>query len=1587
MTKTAPGLAALATAMAAASTASAAVGGGWTNAGLTGQYYANTALTAPSSFTRKEVRLDFGSTNSLKPGGSISPSFQAVGPTNWSAEWTGQFIPRFSEAYTFKVFADDACVVKVRPTGGSSWTTVINQASYTGADSIGTYGPLTAGASYDIDITFTQLSGNWGLRVRWTSQSVPEEVIDTLTQSGYDNPDGTQAFRDLVKGARNSWNGINGNPAPAMDANGWPMGDGNYTFQESLNQGLDIDPLMQGTVAFSFNGSATVSVTGNCKSVTSSYNSGTNTTTGTFTVFANHWNASYFTFSNSHRDGTPTGPGGITNLKLMRPTAPNATTSYSATDPTPFTPQMEAAMAHFNAVRFQYVANQQKVWTDRTPPTYFNQAGGTVSAPQYGVGGNSSNGWSWEYKIMLCNESGRDLMISIPTVAAGSSPSDTTSYIYYLANLFKYGSNGSTPYTQATANPVYPPLNPNLHVYLELENELWNFAGVFGTDYNNIDALVRADAAANNADWAIINYDNSSTLQSNGTVTNANTLHYRKIITRLVEISNIFRSIFGNAAMPSGSIDPQVRPLYEWQYANSNNTASLGLTFADIFFNNADGQQHSSVPHPVNYYFWGGGGASYYGAVNGEGLTTLLPDQDFATPTVPTGYTVNPTGGSWTFTGTAGIAQPSSGSDIPPAYAGTQVGYVTDTGSMKVSVTFPSSQTSSLYAVSFKAVNRLQNGASAADKQNIRVFLDGQTDITAKTYSQGNGYTPPAYNTGQPWKAQNVAWTWSNYYYTQSFNITPGSTHTITIQGEGKSGATNQTVFLGEVQVTSVDAIFAGGIPGGGEATGQPVGSSIVGTMTNEASWAMAYGLQEFAYESGWSLGGDDGGSWIQLDAKYGDSRTLTAQKTFMTYFYQAGCAVDMFGTYAQWPNWSDYYDQDGILDIGTFPIIQGIDAMANTLAPEPTNGSAIPGALGVASATLANAGSISGGAINGTNGWISWNVIAPISNHYNFATDATPGASLSIDVDGLSIGTVANSANAAIAAPSGAYLTKGFHVVKVRSTNGSFHLTQLIVGAGLPPAAGNAVEVFALVNQPANSTSAAPSAVQSGLTASNVTFGAGLQGTNYGGLPKMTGCLQAGIVSSAATSLADAKTKNSYFTFSLTPTSGNTLALGSFLYHLSTDDGSHLVSSVGWSTDGTTFADIATTDVAEASNSIHDASANFGSVAALQGTAATVTLRIYVWGIGRYNTIGFGDTNYNAAVLNGSVSVVDAQAAGDLTGTALPLVGANIGSSSSGGATVRQSGNWWVTGAGAGVTGTADNIHMEGRTAAGNFQMLCRVQSITGGAPTPRGGLMLRETSAAGSRFVMVAASANAGGPYVYGSRTTTNGTGTETTASGSGSSYSFPNAWLMLQRIGDVVTIATSSDDANWTQIGTVTLSSLTFSLDVGVYCSNGNPSVTSQAVISNFSIIPLQSVYEAESLAVAAFTGPDYRTVTDPNYSNGAAIILDSTAVGNTITFVVPSLLAGPYDVHVGYKALNTRGTVQLAVGRADNFAGTHANVGPVVDQYAANQAFLDVDLGTWTPGSTSDKWFQFTVTGKNASSTGYTEVIDYIKLIPQ
>lgn len=141
-----------------------------------------------------------------------------------------------------------------------------------------------------------------------------------------------------------------------------------------------------------------------------------------------------------------------------------------------------------------------------------------------------------------------------------------------------------------------------------------------------------------------------------------------------------------------------------------------------------------------------------------------------------------------------------------------------------------------------------------------------------------------------------------------------------------------------------------------------------------------------------------------------------------------------------------------------------------------------------------------------------------------------------------------------------------------------------------------------------------------------------------------------------------------------------------------------------------------------------------------------------------------------------------------------------------------------------------------------------------------------------------------------------------------------------------------------------------------------------------------------FEAEALTINANTDTVNAVAAD-QYSDGEGDILYADAVNDAVTYLLPNIQAGTYTITVGMKKWTARGKFQLSGSRAD--ASTWSNIGGVADEYDPNTngVWTEVNVGTWSPGTTNDKLFKFTVTDKNASSSNYYLSVDYIRLTKQ
>jgi sugar lactone lactonase YvrE len=133
-----------------------------------------------------------------------------------------------------------------------------------------------------------------------------------------------------------------------------------------------------------------------------------------------------------------------------------------------------------------------------------------------------------------------------------------------------------------------------------------------------------------------------------------------------------------------------------------------------------------------------------------------------------------------------------------------------------------------------------------------------------------------------------------------------------------------------------------------------------------------------------------------------------------------------------------------------------------------------------------------------------------------------------------------------------------------------------------------------------------------------------------------------------------------------------------------------------------------------------------------------------------------------------------------------------------------------------------------------------------------------------------------------------------------------------------------------------------------------------------------------FETENLTVQAKSTAAYGALSDANASGSAFTLLQATGPGDFVTYTVPIPAAGTYDVRVGVKTRNDEGIFQLAI--------EGANLGDLQDEYSSTVGYELRDLDAVTFDTSGQKAFQFSLTGRDPRSRGYSLGLDYIDLQP-
>lgn len=294
------------------------------------------------------------------------------------------------------------------------------------------------------------------------------------------------AFVDVVRQS-NRWTDPNGRGLASEDVDeyGWPLGDCRWI--------LDFRPVAEwagaiddpeahrvdrsGTYKGSFTGSASLSVEGGTFTITNqTYIPASNTTTFDLIIPTPgpHHGLVILGFRQTRRTPDARKNSGITDFCLLRPGYSRHTTKL-------FTDSYMACLksANFSAIRFMVVleTNGNVEWgKDGTRTQEWRHRKRPEDAGAVRMGAiNKKDGWPWEYVIALCNHVDMDPWINIPVSADDH-------YIRELAKLFRDG------------------LEPELSIYIEHSNEMWNW-GFKQYSWNKARAIEDVKAGTANYDY------------------------------------------------------------------------------------------------------------------------------------------------------------------------------------------------------------------------------------------------------------------------------------------------------------------------------------------------------------------------------------------------------------------------------------------------------------------------------------------------------------------------------------------------------------------------------------------------------------------------------------------------------------------------------------------------------------------------------------------------------------------------------------------------------------------------------------------------------------------------------------------------------------------------------------------------------------------------------------------------------------------------------------------------------------------------------------------------------------------------------
>ena len=173
------------------------------------------------------------------------------------------------------------------------------------------------------------------------------------------------------------------------------------------------------------------------------------------------------------------------------------------------------------------------------------------------------------------------------------------------------------------------------------------------------------------------------------------------------------------------------------------------------------------------------------------------------------------------------------------------------------------------------------------------------------------------------------------------------------------------------------------------------------------------------------------------------------------------------------------------------------------------------------------------------------------------------------------------------------------------------------------------------------------------------------------------------------------------------------------------------------------------------------------------------------------------------------------------------PWKNQDIGSPIVAGSVVYEDGIFVIEGAGKDVWSDRDEFHFVYQPLHANGSILARVNSQERTHEWAKAGVMIKESTVANSPYALLAVTPDHGYAFQH-----------NDTKSISGRPYTFPNAWIKLERKENVFNGYTSDDGVDWSLMGTATVSIAQDGL-IGLFVTSHKETVLSRAVFTDVGV----------------------------------------------------------------------------------------------------------------------------------------------------